>query len=108
MWLDRVGSSPKFDHQAKSINYNSHSTYRDARNDGEHIHVHFPRFGTSSESANDFRVSLDWSDVEAIIRIFCEMNYPEAISADTRKNVNSRHRGFCKTSKLKAVEGFAI
>lgn len=99
MWLDRVGSSPKFDHQAKSINYNSHSTYRDARNDGEHIHVHFPRFGTSSESANDFRVSLDWSDVEAIIRVFCEMNYPEATRLIRAKTLAAAIEDFAKDRK---------
>ena len=106
MWLGRVGSSPRFDHQAKSTSYNSRSTYRDARNDGEHIHTHFPRFGTDSEKTNDFRVSLDWSDVEAIIRAFCEMNYPEATRLIRCKNVDSSHRRFCKTSGLKAVEGF--
>jgi hypothetical protein len=78
MWLERIGSNPKFDCQAKSVSFSSYSTYRDARNDGEHIHVHFPRFGTILENANDFRASLDWSDVEAIVRVFCEMKHPEA------------------------------
>jgi hypothetical protein len=78
MWLERIGSTPRFDHQSKSMNYSAHSVYRDARNDGEHIHIHFPRFGIASENANDFRVSLDWSDVEAIIHVFCEMKHPEA------------------------------
>jgi hypothetical protein len=78
MLLERIGSSPKFDHQAKSANYSAHSAFRGARNGGEHVHIHFPRFGTGSENANDFRVSLDWSDVEEIVRVFCEMNHPEA------------------------------
>jgi len=96
MWLQRIGFDPKFDHQAKSTSYSSHSTYRDARNDGQHVHVHFPRFGTGAEQANDFRISLDWSDVEAMIRVFCEMNHPEAIRLMRAKTLTAAIEDFAK------------
>jgi hypothetical protein len=96
MWLDRVGSNPRFDHQVKSTSYSSHSTYRDARNDGEHAHVHFPRFGTGSENTNDFRASLDWSDVEAVIRVFCEMRHPEAARLMRAKTLTAAIEDFAK------------
>jgi len=69
MLLEKTGSNPRFDHQAKSMNYSAQSTYRDAENDGKHVYNHFPHFGPASENAHDFRVSLNWSDVEAIIRV---------------------------------------
>jgi hypothetical protein len=96
MWLERISSSPRFDHQAKSTSYNSRSTYRDARNDGEHIHTHFPRFATDSEKTNDFRVSLDWSDVELAIRVFCEMKHPEAIRLMRAKTLTAAIEDFAK------------
>ena len=99
MWLERIGSNPRFDHQAKSTNYGSHSTYRDARNDGEHIHIHFPHFGPSSESAHDFRVSLDWSDVDAIIRVFCEMKHPEAARLIRARTLAAAIEDFAKDRK---------
>jgi hypothetical protein len=99
MWLERIGTNPRFDHQEKSKNYSSHSTYRDARHDGEHIHIHFPRFGTATENANDFRVSLDWSDVEAIIRVFCEMKHPEAARLIRAKTLSAAIEDFAKHRK---------
>ena len=99
MWLERISSNPRFDHQAKSTSYSSHSSYRDGRNDGEHIHIHFPRFGTDSEKTNDFRISLDWSDVEAIIGVFCEMNYPEATRLIRAKTLAAAIEDFAKDRK---------
>ena len=79
MRLDRIGSSPGFDHQDESTDYSAHSAYRGARNDSEHVHNHFMRFGTGSDNFNDFRVSLGWPDIEAIVHKFSEMGHPEAI-----------------------------
>jgi hypothetical protein len=99
MWLERIGFNPRFDHQAKSANYSSHSTYRDSRNDGEHVHLHFPRFGIGSENAHDFRVSFDWSDVDAIIRVFCEIKYPEAARLIRAKTLAAAIEDFAKDRK---------
>ena len=41
----------------------------------------------AQENANDFRVSLDWSDVEEIVRVFCEMNHPEATRLVRARNL---------------------
>jgi hypothetical protein len=40
--------------------------------------IHFSQFGAGSERFSDFRVSLEWSDVEALIRAFSEKGYLEA------------------------------
>jgi len=98
MWLERIGSNPKFDHQVKSANYSAQSAYRGARNGGEHIHIHFPRFGTASENTHDFRVSLDWADVEAILRAFCEMNHPEAVRLVRAKKLAAAIEDFAKST----------
>jgi hypothetical protein len=98
MRLERIVSSPKFDHQDESGEYGAHSGYRGATNDNEHIHTHFMRFGTGSENANDFRVSLDWPDVEAIIRTFSQMGHPEAVRLERARKLAVAVEGFIKNS----------
>jgi len=99
MVLEKIGSNPRFDHQAKSMNYSAHSIYRDAENNRKHVYSHFPHFGPTSESAHDFRVSLDWSDVEAILRVFCEMKHPEAARLMQAKNLAAAVGDFAKDRK---------
>jgi hypothetical protein len=98
MRLERIGSSFRFDHQAESSDYSAHSAYRGATNDNKHIHNHFLRFGTGPENANEFRVSLDWPDVEAIIRAFSQIGYPEAVRLERARKLATAVEEFAKNS----------
>jgi hypothetical protein len=79
MRLKRIGGAAGRDEWADSINYSSSSPYRGELDEGGRVYNHFEKFGSGPQNTNLFRVSLEWPDVEAIIRTFVEMGHPEAM-----------------------------
>jgi hypothetical protein len=79
MRLKRIGDAAGRDEWADSADYRSRSHYRGGLDEGERVYNHFDRFGSGLQNTNLFRVSLEWSDVEAIIRTFAEKGFTEAI-----------------------------
>jgi hypothetical protein len=66
--------------------------------EGERVYVHFERFGLGTENTNLFRVSLDWSDLEAILRKFSEMGHTEAVRLECARKLASAIEDVAKNS----------
>ena len=75
MRLNRLGPNA---HHADSNDYKPYSVYQGGKDEGERVYNHFLGFGSGTERFPDFNVSLEWSDVEAIIRTFSKMGHLEA------------------------------
>jgi hypothetical protein len=71
MRLQRLTSSYMHAHHADSDAY---TVYGDGDEELT-ASTHFTHFGAGSERFSDFRVSLEWSDVEALIRAFSEKGH---------------------------------
>jgi hypothetical protein len=95
MRLKRLGANY---HHADSDSYGSHSAYKGGEDDGERVYNHFRRFGGGTENFNDFNVSLQWSDVEAIVRTFSEMGHPEAVRLERARKLAAAVEEFAKDS----------
>jgi hypothetical protein len=68
MNLHRMSKDPISDHESSSQDFWS--------NDGKAC-LDFRDF-TAREQGSHFRVTCDWSDVEALIRVFANANHPDA------------------------------
>jgi|GraSoiStandDraft_59_1057299.scaffolds.fasta_scaffold777297_2 hypothetical protein len=53
--------------------------YEDAALQKKTVRARYKKFGRGSERKSWFSVSLEWEDVETIIRRFVEMKHPEAL-----------------------------
>jgi hypothetical protein len=87
MRLKRIGDADGRDEWADSINYDSGSTYRGGLDEGKRVYNHFEKFGSGLQNTSLFRVSLEWSDVEAIIRTFAEMGHAEAVRLERARKL---------------------
>jgi hypothetical protein len=94
MRLNRLGPNS---HHADSNSYSDDSPYIGGKDEGERVYNHFKRFGTGTENFNDFNVSLEWSDVEAITRTFFEMGLPEAVRLDRARKLAAAVEEFAKS-----------
>jgi len=69
MNLHRISKDPISDHDASSQDFWS--------KDGNNACLDFRDF-TARDQGSHFRATFDWSDVEALIRVFADANHPEA------------------------------
>jgi hypothetical protein len=74
MRLQRLTSSHWHAHHADSDRY----TVCGDGDEEKTASILFLKFGAGSERFSDFTVSLEWSDVEAIIRAFSDKGHLEA------------------------------
>ena len=95
MRLKRIGNE---NHHADSDIYSPHSVFKGGQDDGERVYNCFLRFGSGTENFNDFSVSLQWSDVEAILLIFCEMGQPEAVRSHRARKLAVAFDEFAKSN----------
>jgi hypothetical protein len=98
MRLKRIGHAAAQDHYADSDEYSSRSAYRGGEDGGQRVYNHFLRFGGGSENFNDFRVSLEWSDVEAIIQIFSASGHAEAMRLERARKLGAAVEELVKIS----------
>jgi hypothetical protein len=68
MKLHRISRDPISDHDDSSQEFRS----RDGK-----VCLDFREFG-AREKTSHFQATFDWSDVEALIRVFAAANHPEA------------------------------
>ena len=98
MRLKRIGDTDGRDEWADSSEYDSGSPYRGSLDDGKRVYNHFKKFGSGSQNTSLFRVSLEWSDVEAIIRAFAEMGLAEAVRLERAQNLAGAVEAVAKNS----------
>jgi hypothetical protein len=89
MRLKRIGDAAGRDEWSDSADYSSSSPYRGDLDDGQRVYNHFSNFGSGLQNTNLFRVSLEWSDVEAIIAAFVEMGHPKAARLERAKRLST-------------------
>jgi hypothetical protein len=51
-----------------------------ARDENPRVYADFDRFGNGRSRRSDFRVSMEWKDVQALIEKFCEAGHPDALA----------------------------
>jgi hypothetical protein len=56
------------------------------------------KFGASSERFSDFEVSLKWSDVEALIRVFSDKGHLEAVRLERARKLATAVEEIAKNS----------
>jgi hypothetical protein len=89
MRLKRIGEAAGRDEWTDSAEYSAGSPYRGELDAGQRVYNHFRDFGSGLQNKNLFRVSLEWSDVEAIIATFVEMGHPEAARLERAKRLGA-------------------
>jgi hypothetical protein len=88
MNLHRISGDPISDHDASSQDFWS--------NDGD-VCLDFRDF-TAREQGSHFRATFDWSDVEALLRVFASANHPEAARLVQAQKVASAISDLIKAS----------
>ena len=69
---------------------------RQGEPDDWRVCVDFQRFGAGSENFSWFKVSLGWSDVEALIQTFSAMEHPEAARLQRARKLAAAFDEFSK------------
>jgi hypothetical protein len=95
MRLNRLG--PNHCH-ADSDDYSPGSTFVGGDDGGDRVYNHFHSFGNGIDNTSSFNVSIEWSDVEAIIRTFFEKGHPEAVRLERARELALAVAGVAQNS----------
>jgi hypothetical protein len=97
MRLHLLLSKPPLDRVAESMDYDQASGVRDAPVGIEFVHNHFV-FDNHRGDPPHARVSLTWTDVEALIHTFVEKGHPEAPRLNRARKLAASIDEFSKNS----------
>jgi hypothetical protein len=89
MKLHRLSRDPISDHDASSQDY--------WPLDGQAC-LDFKNF-TARDQGSDFRITVDWTDVEALIRLFADASHPDAARLVRSQRIASAIADFVSSSE---------
>ena len=91
MNLHRISKDPISDYDASS---------QDFWSDNGQAYLDFKKF-TARDQGSDFRITVDWADVEALIRLFADANHADAARLVQAQRIASAIADFVKSSNFR-------